>query len=182
LVVALALAFACIQLVAVSSAATPLQEILLQEGHMGRYLWAAFVETPESKEEPEEGWICLGLSMVEPTSNGGAEGNEDTICGLPPTNEPFIEHITGGGPRPRTAIAVLFPPDAEVRSIVLRLRGRPAQRIDTRAVQLGNSFDLPYSTLRYFAHGYIGKVCIQGMRGFDQEGNLVMTLGRRACV
>lgn len=153
---------------------------LLRSGRMGNYIWASFIEQPESKEEREAGSICLAISMLEPTGGNHAEGNEVATCQRPPSDRPLVEHIVGGREgKVRTVIAILFPQD--VRTVRLKVRGEPGRTVHAQIVGLPSSFNVAERRVPYVVRGFTRKVCIESIRGFDAAGVDVTSLGRLRC-
>jgi hypothetical protein len=155
--------------------------VSLGQGHIGRYEWAADLEAPEDEGERERGDVCLGLSMLEPTSAHSAEGNEVAQCGQVTRSMPMIEGIRGGsGSRVRTVLAMVFGGDA--RRVHLRLQGQPVVNLRLRRASMSTLGSPSSGPLTYFVHGYAERVCIQALVAYDGDGEAIFRLPSRQCI
>jgi hypothetical protein len=171
-----------VMIVPASAMATAEEEyVALRSGHMGRFQWSAGIEAPEGANERKAGDVCLYISVLEPTASGG-EGQLAANCGAPPTKHPTTEFESGGSyeGRLKSVLALLFPSD--VRSIMLKLRGSPAQTIQTVQVSDTALPSGPRVPLAFAAKGIVGRICIERVTGISAAGKVVSTLGRQRCV
>lgn len=163
------------------AASVTTKRVQLRSGHIGRYLWSASLEAPESAEDRGAGDICLEISMLEPISPRSAEGSSVAGCGSPPSDRPTIEYLSGGPRhRARTVLAVLFP--AEVRTATVELRGHRDRTIRAGTLRQDRLQGIADSPVSFVAHGYLGRVCILRIEGIAASGEVVSTLGRQACI
>jgi hypothetical protein len=148
---------------------------------MGHYQWSSSIEVPEVRSEREAGFICLEITMLEPTASGGAEGQSDANCAQPPSQQPVTESISGGyGGKVRSVLAMLFPP--AVRTVRLKLRGEPMRTLHAGHVDARGPVGEPSIPVAFAAQGVLGRVCIERITGLNVDGAAVSILGRRACV
>lgn len=165
---------------AVAMAATEEEYVALRSGHMGRFEWSAGIESAEGAGERKAGDLCLYISVLEPTASGG-EGQLIANCGPPPTMQPTTEFESGGSyeGRLKSVLALLFPSD--VRSIRLKLKGRPVEAIRTVQVSEMALPSGPRMPLAFVAKGIVGRICIQRITGLSAVGKVVSRLGRQRC-
>jgi hypothetical protein len=163
-----------------SSAAERPSMVALRSGHIGHYAWEAYVlVAPEPEAEQPGGLVCVGISMLQPTSANNAEGTGVAGCGAPPSSRPLIEYFRGGRDgRSRSVLVVLLTSD--VKRVYVEVAGQPGRTYRTGHLSLEALAAASPVPLAFFAHGYAAPLRVRRIVGYGADGAVLSRLGGTA--
>lgn len=156
------------------------QRVVLDEGKIGRSVWAAWLR-PAARPGHAGGKVCRGVALAGPSSGGLWAQSEFDECGAVSASAPVIESLDRGqGRKQRTVWLGLFSP--EVSKVYLRI-GTPQRGNFVRLQQLSSkdAETLGTDRLKFWARGYAGTSCFHRLITYDSSGETLSDSGKESC-
>jgi hypothetical protein len=156
------------------------QRVVLDEGKIGRSVWAAWLE-PAAKPVQSREKICRGIALTAPSAGGLWAQSEYGECSLVSAPEPLIDSIDRGqGQKRRTVWLGLF--SAEVSKVYLRIgHTRPGNFVRLQQLSPKDAEALGTDRLKFWVRGYAGSSCLHRLITYDSSGDTLSDSGKEPC-
>lgn len=162
-----------------ASAKSP-QKVVLDEGKIGRSVWAAWLR-PAAQPGHARGKVCREVALAGPSSGGLWAQSVLEECGAVSASAPVIESIDRGrGQKQRTVWLGLF--SAEVSQVYVRIgHARRGNFVRLHQLSLKDAEALGTDQLKFWVHGYAGNSCLHRLITYDSFGETLSDSGGGSC-